>query len=69
MIEKEKRDVGPIWGNYEVDEKVKKYMDRHNMFEERWHWSGALTSGRGRTSYAVFWRLNNAEPISLNQSV
>ena len=63
VIEEKKIDVGPIWGNYEADEKVKKYMVKNNMFEKGWHWSGSWCSDWGITSYAVFWRLKNAPPI------
>ena len=63
MIEERKIDVGPIWGNNEADEKVKKYMVKNNMFEKGWYWSGSWSSDWGITSYAVFWRLKNAPSL------
>ena len=73
MIEEKKIDVGPIRGDYEAYEKVNKYMLENNMSEEEWLWSGSWTSEGcwircGSKSYAVFWRLNNAQSTSLNQS-
>ena len=53
--------VGPIWGNYEADKKVKAFMVNENMFEKGWHWTGHWYSDRG-TSYADFWRVKNSPP-------
>lgn len=58
VIEEKNMHVGPIWANYEADEKVKAFMLKNNMFEEGWHWTGHWCSDHG-TSYADFWRLKN----------
>ena len=55
-IEKIIKHVGPIWGQHEAADKIKKFMTENNMYGQRWCWSGAWNSEKG-TSYAEFWRL------------
>ena len=55
-IEEKNMHVGPIWGNYEADKKVKAFMVNENMFENGWHWTGHWFSVHG-SSYADFWRV------------
>ena len=55
-IEKIIKHVGPIWGQHEAAQKVRKFMTENNMHGQKWHWSGAWNS-EGGTSYAEFWRL------------
>ena len=61
-IEEKEFDVGPIWGQYQADAKIKKYMNENNMFATGWHWSGHWNTKEcdwGQTSHASFWRLKN----------
>ena len=55
-IEKIIKHVGPIWGQHEAADKIKKFMTENNMHGQRWCWSGAWNSENG-TSYAEFWRI------------
>ena len=43
--------VGPIWGQYEAEEKVNAFMAKNEMFD--WSWTGSWYS-ENLTSYAEF---------------
>ena len=57
-IERIIRSVGPIWGNHEAAEKIRKFMTEQNMLAQGWAWNGAWNSEDG-TSYAAFLRIRN----------
>ena len=47
------KHVGPIWGQYEAEQKVNAFMTAHKMHD--WTWTGAWNSEHS-TSYAEFER-------------
>ena len=57
-IERNDMCVGPIWGQYEAEKKIRKYMYENNIPDQGWNWDGHWYSERG-TSYAIFWRIKN----------
>ena len=61
------KHVGPIWGQYEAEKKVKAFMSNNGMFD--WTWTGAWNSENG-TSYAQFERTTEeSEPIFLRMNL
>lgn len=58
-IEKIIKCVGPIYGNYEAAQKVRKFMSEKTMLAQGWAWNGQWNS-EGGTSYAQFLRIRNA---------
>lgn len=58
-MEKIIKCVGPINGNYEAAEKVRKFMAEKTMLAKGWSWNGQWKS-EGGTSYAQFLRIRNA---------
>ena len=57
-IERIIKCVGPIWGNHEAAEKVRKFMTEQNLLGQGWAWNGQWNSEDG-TSYAEFLRIKN----------